>query len=594
MERICAVVVAYNRRDLLTRTLDALAAQERPLDQVVVIDNASTDGSGDLARRHPTVSEVLTMEKNLGGAGGFAAGIARAVAHHRADLVWVMDDDTVPSPGALAALLRARDAYPGSPAVLASRVVWHDGRDHPMNTPRTRPLVAPDLAEHARAVGCRQIRSASFVSILIDSRAIWEDGLPEADYFLWNDDFEYTARLLRRRVGLYVPDSVVTHLTRTFGASETDPGARFFNEVRNKVWMYTRSRALGPLETALYGGRTVLRWGQTIAASGQRRALLSHARRGLWAALRAPRSVTRILAATPAAPDARTVSLGTPPPAAHGVPHAFSVLLPVYAGDDAAHVERALRSVSRDQELIPDEIVIVRDGPVGPGLTTVLTRAAELAAPSRIRLVELERNVGLSAALSAGLEACTHDVVARADADDICLPHRFSTQIPLMAGLDLLGSAIAEFDDDESRPGLVRAMPARAEEIRRVLPLRDPVNHPTVVFRASAVRAAGGYDDATAMEDYWLFARMIHAGARVANLPDVLVYYRVGAGAYERRGGTDMLRAEWNLQRAMFQAGFTTPLQALRNLVVRGGYRLVPAGVKRVAYRAAMRTGWRP
>ncbi|OKL54954.1 glycosyl transferase [Bowdeniella nasicola] len=271
----------------------------------------------------------------------------------------------------------------------------------------------------------------------------------------------------------------------------------------------------------------------------------------------------------------------------------FSVLMAVYRGDNAVFLTRALQSVSVDQELKPDQIVIVRDGPVPTEISRVLARAEEITGGIRVDVVPLPDNVGLARALREGLKHCEHDVIARADADDICLPNRFAVQIPLMTDLDLLGAGIAEFQADESETGLVRRLPMTAEDIRDVLPLRDPFNHPSVVFRAAAVNAAGGYDDLTKMEDYWLFARMVHAGARVANVPDILVRYRVGAGAYSRRGGLDMVRAEVQLQRAMLEAGITSPMQFVRNIAVRGGYRLIPAGIKKVLYRTAMSTGWK-
>jgi hypothetical protein len=87
------------------------------------------------------------------------------------------------------------------------------------------------------------------------------------------------------------------------------------------------------------------------------------------------------------------------------------------------------------------------------------------------------------------------------------------------------------------------------------------------------------------MEDYLLWAKMILAGARVANVAEPLVLYRVGAGAYRRRGGWTQLRTELGLQRRLRALGFTTRAEYLRNVVVRGGYRLVPEGVRRVAYR---------
>lgn len=308
--RVVAVVVAWNRRDLLARTLAGLAAQERPVDATVVVDNASTDDSAALARAHAVTTEVVSLPVNTGGAGGFAAGIAVAVARHDADLVWIMDDDTVPQPGALAALLAARAGYPGPVAVAASRADWHDGREHPMNTPRERFGLSAPARDAAAAVGAKAIRSASFVSILIDADAIRAHGLPEAAYFLWNDDFEYTARLLRDGVGLYVPASRVLHLTKVFGSSDADPGPRFVNEVRNKVWLFTRSDALGLRDRALYAGATLLRWARMLARSPRRRALAGHGWRGLREGLGRKPSTVDVLAGTPVADEVAAIEEG--------------------------------------------------------------------------------------------------------------------------------------------------------------------------------------------------------------------------------------------------------------------------------------------
>ncbi|HWS57096.1 MAG TPA: glycosyltransferase, partial [Actinotalea sp.] len=187
----------------------------------------------------------------------------------------------------------------------------------------------------------------------------------------------------------------------------------------------------------------------------------------------------------------------------------FSVLLPVYAGDTAEFFERALVSVTADQHLRPSELVIVRDGPVGSAIAAVLAAADEgrLTAGVPVRLVALPTNVGLARALEAGLDACAHEIVARADADDIALPERFERQLPLVAGgLDLVSAAIVEFDHDEAVTGLVRAWPTEAAEIARLARFQDPFNHPAVVYRKDAVRAAGGYRHLDKMEDYWLFA----------------------------------------------------------------------------------------
>jgi GT2 family glycosyltransferase len=296
--QVVAVVVAHDRRELLAHALHALADQTAPLARVVVVDNASTDGSAEVARGVAAARglplDLLALPRNTGGAGGFAAGLARALHGRDPHLVWLMDDDTVPTPTALAELLAARArraaaAGPGAPppVLLASRVVWHDGREHPMNTPRTRPGVRRAEARLAAAAGAAPVRSASFVSCLVDAAAVRRAGLPVAAYFLWNDDFEFTTRLLRRAAGLHVPASVVVHRTRVFGGTDADPGPRFRYEVRNKLWMLTRSGSLAPWEKALYGASTLRRWARTVARSSARGVLLRAGAAGLVEGLRA-------------------------------------------------------------------------------------------------------------------------------------------------------------------------------------------------------------------------------------------------------------------------------------------------------------------
>jgi GT2 family glycosyltransferase len=297
--KVAAVVVTYNRRDLLLESLAAVLAQTAAPDMVIVVDNASEDGTAAAVRdKFPRV-HLAELWRNCGGAGGFAAGVALALAGD-AGLIWLMDDDTVPDPGALSALLAARDrmtARDRPPALVASRVLWTDGREHPMNTPRRKPLAAKAERLAAAAVGCVPIRSASFVSILVDAAECRRRGLPRADYFLWNDDFEFTTRLLRGNLGLLCPASVVVHKTRTFGSTDTDPGDRFFYEVRNKIWMFRDNAPLAPLERLAYGGSTMRRWARTFARSRHRRALRQSLLRGIAAGVRtSPRPTADVLA----------------------------------------------------------------------------------------------------------------------------------------------------------------------------------------------------------------------------------------------------------------------------------------------------------
>ncbi|BDZ45903.1 glycosyltransferase [Naasia aerilata] len=263
----------------------------------------------------------------------------------------------------------------------------------------------------------------------------------------------------------------------------------------------------------------------------------------------------------------------------------FSLLLPVYFRDDPEHFRLAFKSSVLDQTRAPDEVVLVQDGPIPPALDEAISESVE-ASPVPVTRVRLAQNVGLAVALEKGLEACRHGIVARMDADDVSLPDRFARQLEVLAtGVDIVGTGMLEFLDDTKVVSGRRVPPTGQQEIVRYSRFHDPFNHPTVVYRKAAVRKAGGYQPLGLMEDYWLFVRMIDSGAKVANLPDPLVMYRVGAGAYNRRGGLGQFRAELRLQRLMRGRGFTTRSQYARNLVTRGLYRFLPVAVRKVLYQ---------
>ncbi|KQM84157.1 glycosyltransferase [Agromyces sp. Leaf222] len=269
----------------------------------------------------------------------------------------------------------------------------------------------------------------------------------------------------------------------------------------------------------------------------------------------------------------------------------FALLMPVYRGDDAAHFSKAFASSVAQQTRKPAQVVLVQDGPVDEELATAIET---VVAASAVPVVHhrIEQNVGLTRALTEGLALSEHDIVARMDADDISLPERFAKQVPLVeAGLDLVGTGMFEFLDDDGSIVGKRVPRTDAADIAAYSRFHDPFSHPTVVYRRSAVDRVGGYQPMGLMEDYWLFARMIADGAAIGNVPEPLVMYRVGAGAYARRGGRAQWRSELALQRALRDIRFTTRGQYLRNVSVRGLYRFVPESVRKVAYRRFIANG---
>lgn len=266
----------------------------------------------------------------------------------------------------------------------------------------------------------------------------------------------------------------------------------------------------------------------------------------------------------------------------------ISVLMAVWAGDRPEWVRAALASV-RAQTLPATQVVIVQDGPVSADLAEVLVEAEESLPVS---LLVLAVNGGLAAALQAGLARCAHELVARVDADDVCVPDRFERQARVMAAqpdLSVLGGYVAEFETDPDRPYAVRDVPVGRAQVQRVARWRAPVNHPTAMLRRSHVLAVGGYSGFVGIEDYFLWGKLLAAGRSLDNLPDVLVKMRAGAALGRRRGGWRYLRVEAALFRRFVQIGFLTPGQAVVGLAMRLPLRVVPAPLRSWVYRRLLR-----
>ena len=234
------MVVTYNRKPLLVECLTSLFSQERPVDHVLVVDNASTDGTADLVRERFPQAELLEMPANEGGAGGFHEGMKRGTEQGW-DWLWLMDDDTIPSADALDRLLAAFDRLDGlpEPIMLGSKAVWTDGNWHPMNFVGPRLAMFPEFLD-ASVHGLLAFRMATFVSLLVRTDAVKRYGLPHKHYFIWSDDVEWTARVLKSERGYLVPDSVVHHKTKT-AHTAPETGDKFYFAVRNGLFLLRSS-----------------------------------------------------------------------------------------------------------------------------------------------------------------------------------------------------------------------------------------------------------------------------------------------------------------------------------------------------------------
>ncbi|MCD8019193.1 MAG: glycosyltransferase family 2 protein [Clostridiales bacterium] len=257
MMNIVAVVVTYNRKDLLRECIEAILVQSYPVSKLIIIDNASTDGTRKMLESegylYDSKVDYVLMNTNTGGAGGFYEGIKRT-CDIECDWVWLMDDDTIPDFHCLKNLIVADEVIEGAerqpglecantPSFLASAVYGPEGEY--MNLPKISKKTSPNGYQYWYKFlenGIVGISSATFVSVLIKHKAIEKCGLPCRDYFIWGDDSEYTLRLSTFfGDGYFVGKSVAIH--KRVGAKdlrieyETLPARidRFHFYYRNKL-----------------------------------------------------------------------------------------------------------------------------------------------------------------------------------------------------------------------------------------------------------------------------------------------------------------------------------------------------------------------
>ncbi|MBE5898943.1 MAG: glycosyltransferase [Lachnospiraceae bacterium] len=209
MNKVAAVVVTYNRKELLKECIEALKASTCSVD-VIIVDNNSTDGTkeyiADLIGKDVIYKR---LKKNLGGAGGFSAGMKYAVKKGY-EYIWIMDDDTIVKEDTLEVLLKAKDELSDDFGFISSSVKWIDGSDCKMNR-QTYKNVIDDFEKDNIGKGLYPVKAATFVSLLFSSKAIKQVGLPLKEYFIWGDDKEYTLRMSNEFACYNVVDSQVVH-----------------------------------------------------------------------------------------------------------------------------------------------------------------------------------------------------------------------------------------------------------------------------------------------------------------------------------------------------------------------------------------------
>ena len=267
----------------------------------------------------------------------------------------------------------------------------------------------------------------------------------------------------------------------------------------------------------------------------------------------------------------------------------FSVLMAVYKKEQPLFFKEALRSVF-EQSLIPNEVVLVKDGPLTEELEQIIVDFS--SKNEQLKVITLEKNQGLGEALRIGLNACSFDLVARMDSDDICKPYRFEKQIAFLKEhkeITIVGSWIEEFSDCKEEIEAIRELPQEDKQLKLFMKWRNPFNHMTVMFRKKDILAVGGYQPFYLLEDYYLWNRLANANYYFANIGESLLWARGGYTMLERRGGWKYVVSESKLLKFMYRSGRINIVEFGANLMMKSIIRLIGKHLRHTIYTFFLR-----
>ena len=269
----------------------------------------------------------------------------------------------------------------------------------------------------------------------------------------------------------------------------------------------------------------------------------------------------------------------------------FTVLISVYKKENPLFLEQALKSISENQTIIPNEIVIIKDGTLNKSLDIVLNRYKKKYS-NIFKVYGYSENKGLGYALNYGLKKSSHEIIFRMDSDDIANPTRFEKQLNVFNKnknkIAITGSNIEEFNYKPHDLKRFRNVPYSTLEINNKKFYRNPFNHMTVAFLKSSILKCGGYKPMPGYEDYYLWMRVLKEFDGL-NISDNLVYARVGNGMIGRRHGFVFFANEFKFQRTLLEEGLITYSNFIKNIFLRLFPRLLPKKILELIYTKILR-----
>lgn len=267
----------------------------------------------------------------------------------------------------------------------------------------------------------------------------------------------------------------------------------------------------------------------------------------------------------------------------------FSVLMSVYNLENHKFLEKSLESITVNQKIKPDEIVIVEDGILSKDLSNTIKFFKK---KYNIISVKNKVNLGLGKSLNKGLKHCSNEWVFRMDSDDISKYNRFYEQIKFIKnnpGVAAFSSNIEEFEKTPGDSKRIRKVPSNYKKILNFSIRRNPINHMCAVFKKSEVVNVGGYKHITGYEDYYLWLRLLKKNKIILNQNLSLLYARIGNNMISRRSGYKFFIREIRFQKLLFNKGILSFYQYSVNIIMRAIPRLFGKTILQFIYKLILR-----
>lgn len=268
----------------------------------------------------------------------------------------------------------------------------------------------------------------------------------------------------------------------------------------------------------------------------------------------------------------------------------YSVLMTVYKNDNPNYFEKALLSMLT-QTKMPDEVVLVKDGPVSYEIQDVINMLNKKY-PDIINQIQLPKNIGLGLALNEGIKVCRNELIARMDSDDISMPTRCEKQVAAFEEntlLDIVGCQVIEFVDEPNNIVGKRRVPLNNEDICKYSRKRDPFNHPAVMYRKSKVEKVGCYSDLRKNQDTDLWIKMLSDGSIGMNIDECLLNFRFDKNTYKKRKNWLNTKLLIGIRWRALKVGFCTMTDFLEVAIMQIAIYIMPVRFQEFIYKNFLR-----